>query len=67
MVSYNFKFLIFLIVIQSLHNVSIAQTNTKGSFKRINGITLSMHSFDYDSYSYLNSLQEIKATGAPLK
>lgn len=32
--------------------------------ERITGITLSMHSLDYENYSYQKSLTEIKATGA---
>lgn len=65
MVSYKFKSLIVFIKISLISLSCAAQTSKKGDFERINGITLSMHSFDYTNYSYLKSLQEIKATGAP--
>lgn len=63
---YLFQFLFALVLISLfLHSSILAQLKSvdMDSLTSINGITLSMHSIDYENYSYQKSLEEIKNTG----
>jgi len=60
-----FQNLCLIVVLFLIPIVGLTQSFTANNFDRINGITLSMHSFDYANYSYKNTLKEIKATGSP--
>jgi len=65
-VQYKIQLLAALVLFALLAaNTNLAQPLFPNGSERINGITLSMHSFNYENYSYLKSLHEIKATGSP--